>query len=171
MPTFPTNPYIAEEVPRRAYEQMVLSLIKLYSVTFRLDEELTDNYMLLALQYGSTLTGDRMTGFYAAVWEAAHFMNAIAAPHVEEVSFEVGEPGCDHASCRLSSEAEATLIEAAVRADGKAVQGICKAVVAEARRRAASGEEAAPEPEVALFVLWSGSLRRFLHAVQDPDEG
>lgn len=171
MPTLPPNPYIAEEVPRRAYEQMVLSLIKLYSVTFRLDEELTDRYMQLALQYGAALTGDRMTGFYAAVWEAAHFMNAIAGPHMGEVSFEVGEQECDHASCKLASEAEATLIEAAVRADGPAVQGICKAVVSESRRRAATGEENAPDPEVALFILWSGALRRFLNAVQAPREG
>jgi hypothetical protein len=171
VPTLPPNPYIAEEIPRKAYEQMVLSLIKLFSMTTRLDEEVTDSYMLLALQYGCAITGDRLTGFYAAVWEAAHFMNAVTGPHVEDVSYETGESECGHETCKLANEAEATLIEAAVRADGPAVQGVCKAVVTEARRRAASGDESAPEPEVALFMLWAGSLRRFLNVMESPAGG
>jgi len=171
VPELPPNPYIAEETPRKAYENMVLNLIKLFSMTSRLDEEVTDSYMLLALQFGAAITGDRLTGFYAAVWEAAHFMNSAAGPDVVEVSYEVGEQTCGHETCKLANEAEATLIEAAIRGEGSAVQGICKAVVTEARRRAATGDENAPDPEVALFMLWAGSLRRFLGVMETPDEG
>jgi hypothetical protein len=171
VPTLPPNPYIAEDVPRKAYGNMVLQLIKMFSMTTRLDSELTDSYMLLALQYSAALTGDRLTGFYAAVWEAAHFMNAAAGPDVVEVSYEVGEQTCGHETCKLANEAEAALIEAAIRGEGPAVQGICKAVVAESRRRTATGDENAPEPEVALFMLWAGALRRFLGVMEAPDEG
>lgn len=170
MSKLPANPYIADEDRRRAYEQMVLSVIKLYSITYHTDADLTDNYALLALQHGEALTGDSMTAFYAAVWEAAHFMNTVAGPNVADVSFELGESGCDHETCKVSNAAEATLIEAAVRGDGDAVQGICKAVVAEARKNEL-GLQQLEDPEVALYVLFSGSLRRFLSVVRPDPEG
>jgi hypothetical protein len=171
VPELPDNPFIADETPRKAYGQMVLSLIKLFSMTVRADEEVTDSYMLLALQYSAAITGDRLTGFYAAVWEAAHFMNAVTGPDVETVSYETGEQTCGHDSCKLANEAEATLIEAALRGDGDAVKGICTAVVKDARRRAAALDENAPEPEIALFMLWAGTLRRFLTLMESPTEG
>lgn len=170
MPTLPPNPYIAEEIPRKAYAQMVLALIKMYTMTVRTDEEITDSYMLLALQHGAAITGDSLTAFYAAVWECAHFMNAAGGPDVAEVHYETGEATCGHEHCKLSNEAEATLIEAALRGDGDAVQGICKAVVREARHGTPIDDGERPEPEVALFMLWAGTLRRFLNAFR-PEEG
>lgn len=170
MAVLPPNPYFADEARREVYEHMVLNLIKFYSMTVRLEAELTESYAMLVLQAGSALTGDRMTGFYAAVWEAAHFINAAAGPDVEEVSYENSEPTCAHEHCRVASEAEATLIEAAVRGDGDAVRGICKALVAEARRPDPDREGDPVDPEVLLFMLWSGSLRKFLNAF-DPSAG
>lgn len=170
MPELPPNPYIAEDVPRKAYGNMVVQLIKMYSMTWRADQEVTDSYMLLALQYGSVITGDRLTGFYAAVWECAHFMNAAVGPNVDTVEYEIGEPECDHEHCKVANEAEAALIEAALRGDGDAVQGICKAVVREARVGELPPDATRPDPEVALFMLWTGSLRRFFRLFS-PEEG
>ena len=170
MAELPPNPYFADDTRRETYQHMVLNLIKFYSMTFRLQEELTESYAMLVLQAGAALTGDQMTGFYAAVWEAAHFINAAAGADVEEVSYENSAPSCDHEHCRIANEAEAALIEAAVRGDGDAVQGICKALVAEARRPNPEREGQTVDPEVVLFILWSGSLRKFLNAF-DPSAG
>lgn len=172
MPTLPPNPYIVEDVPRKAYGNMVLSLIKMFSMTWRADEDVTDAYMLLALQYSAAITGDRLTGFYAAVWECAHFMNAALGPEAETIPIESADPTCEHETCRIANEAEFALIEAAFRGDGDAVQGICKAVVREARNPDGYPGVQRPEPEVALYMLWSGTLRRFFRSVTiAPDEG
>lgn len=172
MAELPPNPYISEETPRRAYEQMVLQLIKLFDLTRTSDREMTDGYMFLALQHGAALAGDQLTGFYAAIWEAAHFINAVAGPDAEELPYVRAEPSCEHESCRVAGEAEFALIEAAFRGDGSAVQGICKAIVREARNPEAFKDSTRPHPETALYILWSGALSRFLDSAQeDPDEG
>lgn len=163
MPALPANPYIAEGQQRDDFRTLIRSLLRLTSMTMVSEETVTVDYMVLTLLHAQLFTeGDPVTGHYAAVWEMAALMQETYGAD-KPIDVKSGTPSCDHDTCKVNHQAEAALIESAIRGDGEAVQGVCAAAVKEGRRLAAQTGDDGYTNEEAVSQLFVATFRRFLH--------
>lgn len=165
MPALPANPYITDQEVRDNFQLYIRSMCRLAAFTMSDEATATAQYITLILSRTPAFTNDLMSGMYAAVWELAGFIQSAYGAD-SPISVETGESACGHDTCTVNHHAEAALVEAAVRGDGGAIKGICKATVSESRRRVE--EVGGPhDPCSDLAFLFVTGLARFFEYVGD----
>jgi hypothetical protein len=151
VPELQENPFVVDE-RREPFRRMLDEANRQCLATVPLDEQVSAVNMMNVLIAGSGISNaDPETAHFASIWELGRFVQGVFGEQ-EMPDWGDNRTSCGHAECELHHQREVALADAAVRGDGDALIGVCKAVM---RAAVADGN---PNPERELMKLYVSTL-------------